>query len=59
MAINMKNKIKGSSTKNQAIEGAPDLQIKFNIHVQNNTYNVLIKKIKNVLETSQVYDPTQ
>jgi len=55
----MKKRIKGKRTKNQAILGAPARQIKFNIHVQNKMYNVLIAKIKNVLVTSQVYDPTQ
>jgi hypothetical protein len=39
--------------------GAPARQIKFKIHVHNKIYNVLIAKIKNVLVTSQVYDPTQ
>lgn len=31
----MKNKINGNNTKNQAIDCAPDLHIKFKIHVQN------------------------
>jgi hypothetical protein len=52
--IKINNKIKGNRTKNQAIPGAPALHIRFNTHVQNKTYIILIKKIIVVLVTSQV-----
>jgi len=54
-----KNKMKGNNTKNHAKLVAPARHIRFNIQVQNKMYSVLIKKIKKVLETSHVYDPTQ
>jgi len=54
-----KNNMNGNSTKNQAIPGAPAPHIKFNTHVQNNIYNIFMTKIKNVLETLHVYEPTQ
>jgi hypothetical protein len=51
--------MKGNSTKNHAKLVAPARQIKFNTQVQNKMYRDLIKKIKKVLETSHVYEPTQ
>jgi hypothetical protein len=54
-----KNKINGNKTKNHAILGEPDLHIKFNIQVHRRIYSALIIKITAVLDTSQVYDPTQ
>lgn len=55
----MNNIINGNSTKNHANPCAPERQIKFNIHVQNNTYRILIIKIRVVLLTVQVKLPTQ
>ncbi len=43
---------KGNNTKNHAIPGAPALQIKFNIQVQNKIYNILTMKIKITLDTA-------
>ena len=59
IAIIMNNIINGSNTKNHAIPGAPARHIKFNIHVQNNTYKILITKMRVVLVTEQVKLPTQ
>ena len=53
-AINRKNRINGSNTKNHAMAGVPDLHIKFNIHVQNNTYNIFTTNTSAVLGTLQL-----
>jgi hypothetical protein len=47
----IKNKIKGSRTRNHEIPGAPARQIKFNIQVQNKIYIIFNKNIKVVLPT--------
>jgi hypothetical protein len=46
MKININ--INGNNNKNHEIPGNPALQIKFKIHVQNNTYTNLITNIINI-----------
>ena len=55
----MKKRRKGNRTKNHDTPGAPARQIKFNIQVQNNTYNILIKNSIDTLGTLQLNDPKQ
>tara|TARA_B100000123_G_C25578566_1_gene361634 strand:- start:70 stop:225 length:156 start_codon:yes stop_codon:yes gene_type:complete len=49
----------GNKTKNQAMLVAPALHIRFNIQVQNKMYIILIRKITDVLVTSQEKSPKQ
>lgn len=55
----MKNKINGNNTKNQDTYLCPLLQIKFNIHVQNNIYTNFNTIINIVLGTLQEKLPIQ
>jgi hypothetical protein len=43
----------GNNTKTQDTTDAPDLQIKFKIHVQKIIYNTLITNNNEVFDTSQ------
>ena len=52
--INTNDKIIGNKTKNHDTIGAPASHIKFNTHVQNNTYNTWIINTNAVLGTSQL-----
>jgi hypothetical protein len=55
----MNNNTNGNNTKNHDNPGTPARQIRFNIHVQNNTYKILTIKTRLVLPTVQVKLPTQ
>lgn len=55
----MKKRTKGKNTKNQDNPGAPARQMRFNTHVQNNTYKILMRKSMNTLETLHSKDPKQ
>ena len=54
-----KNVMNGNNSNNHAILVCPDLQIRFNIQVQNKTYRILITNTVVMLGTSQLNVPIQ